>query len=452
MRFNLKVKTMKIKITIAIFVLFSVTIQAQELNFKINGGPSGILYDSAIGNGKLKSGGGIGLGYTYFFSSHWGIATGIDVMYNQNSFELNDLNTITSYEVDDQTSAFEYRVTPSKYKESQHFISAAIPLILQYRTTVTPKTQLYFGFGGKILFPSKQTIKASASELQLSGYYPDLNLIVDDLSSHGFGKVSNWGDKTTVSLQSSFLLSAETGLTFKIKEKIQLYTGVYIDYGLSDLVKETSDLNIVVYNPNGLDNIQSNGIIGNKKMIQESRYLSAGVQLKLGFSLAKDKQQPLQQKTEILSQTPVAATVPEPPIQKQVVETALLKKELTAEERNYIEKQPLAFQEIGNTNVTPELAVRLDQIAKILNSNIDTELNITGYTCDIGTEARNLEIGMQRATNVANYLKNKGIESNRMHLFSKGESEPLVTNTSIENKPLNRRVKLEIMDQLSRGY
>lgn len=443
---------MKIKITLAIFVLFSVTIQAQELNLKISGGPSGILYDSVIGNGTLQFGAGIGLGYSYYFNSHWGISTGIDVMYNQNSFELNDANTITSYQVDDQTSAFEYRVTPSKYKEDQHFISASIPLLLQYRTTVASKTQLYFGVGGKILFPGKQTVKASAAALQLNGYYPDLNLLVDDLPSHGFGKVLNWQDKTTLSLESSFLLSAETGLTFKIKEKTQLYTGVYIDYGLSDLVKETPDLNIVVYNPNGLNNIQSNGTIGNKKIVQESRYLSAGVQLKLGFSLAKDKQQPLLQKAEILSQAQVAATVPEPPIQKQVAKTAPLKKELTVEERHYIEKQPLAFQEIGNTKVTPELAVRLDQIAKILNSNKDTELNITGYTCDIGTKARNLEIGMQRATNVADYLKNKGIEPNRMHLFSKGESEPLVTNTLAENKPLNRRVRLEIIDQLSRGF
>ncbi|MCC9065765.1 OmpA family protein [Flavobacterium piscisymbiosum] len=438
---------MKIKITIAIIVLFSVTIKAQEINIKINGGPSGILYDSNLGEGKLKFGGGIGVGYTYFFSDHWGISTGIDVIYNQNSFELNDGNTITTYEVDDQTSAFEYRVTPSKYKEDQHFISAAIPLLLQYRTAVAYKTQLYFGFGGKVLFPGKQTVKASSSQLQLSGYYPDLNLLVDDLPVHGFGTVNNWQDKTSVSLQTSFLVSLETGLSFTLKEKTKLYTGIYLDYGLSDMAKNTPDQNIVSYNPNGIDNIQAKGVIGNKKIVQESHYLSAGIQIKLGFSLAKDKQQPVQPKTEEITSAMPAQPVQEPSVQKQVVETAPLQKELTIEERNYIEKQPLAFQEIGNTNVTPELAVRLDQIAKILNSNKDTELTITGYTCNIGTEARNLEIGMQRAQNVADYLKNKGINSNRMLLFSKGESEPLVPNTPAENKPLNRRVKLEIIDK-----
>ncbi|WP_433831014.1 OmpA family protein [Flavobacterium anhuiense] len=435
---------MKIKTTIAILLLFNVTIKAQEFNLKINGGQSGILYDSTIGDGKLKFGGGLGVGYTYFFSNHWGISTGIDITYNQNSFTLNNGNTISTYEVDDQTSAFEYQVTPTNYKEEQHFIGIAIPLLAQYRTSIAPNTQFYFGAGGKILFPGKQTVKASASELQLSGYYPDMNLIIDDLPSHGFGKVNNWQDKTTVSLESSFLLSFETGLTFKIKEKTQLYTGLYVDYSLSDLAKDTPSTNIVAYDPNGIDNIQANGTIGNRKIVQGSRYLSAGIQLKLGFLLAKNKQEPAPSKVETMSQTE-APVQENAPVQQNVVETAPAKIELTPTEKTYIEK-PLAFQEVGNTSVTPELATRLDEIAKILNSNNDTELNITGYTCDIGTEALNFEIGMKRAEAVADYLKNKGIKANRMHLFSKGQSEPLVPNVPVENRPLNRRVTLTLID------
>ena len=445
MRSNLKLQAMKIKTTIAILLLSTVSIKAQEINVKINGGPSGILYDSNLGDGKLKFGGGIGVGYTYFFSSHWGIMTGIDAMYNQNSFELKNENTISTYEVDDQTSAFEYQVTPTNYKEDQHFISVAVPLMMQYRTSIASQTQLYFGFGGKILFPRKQTAKASASELQLSGYYPDMNLLIDDLPSHGFGKVTNWQDKTTVSLDPNFLLSVETGLTFKLKEKMQLYTGIYLDYGLTEIAKENANLNIVAYKPTGLDNIQANGTSGNRKIVQESRYFSAGVQVKLGFMLNKNKPEPVQPKEEVVTKTeaPVQET---PPVQQKVVETPPAQKELTPTERTYIEK-PLAFQEVGNTNVTPELATRLDEIAKILKSNKDIDLNITGYTCDIGTEARNLEIGMKRAEAVADYLKNKGIESNRMHLFTKGESEPLVPNVPVENRPLNRRVTLILIDK-----
>ncbi|MBF4516125.1 OmpA family protein [Flavobacterium sp. ANB] len=435
---------MKIKITLAAVILANAIINAQEFNIKISGGPSGIFYDSDSGNGKLNIGAGIGIGYTFFLSENWGISTGIDAVYNQNSFELNDGTIISNYEVDDQTSAFEYRVTASKYKESQSFISASIPLLVQYRTAVSTRSQWYVAAGAKVLFPGKQNIKASAEQLQLSGYYPDLNLLVDDLPVHGFGTTNNWQDKTSVSLQTSFLLSLEMGMSFTLKEKTKLYTGIYLDYGLSDLVKNTPDQNIVSYNPNQIDDIQAQGIVGNKKIVQESRYLAAGIQVKLGFSLHKDKQKPVQivkDEPKIKNAEPVQEYAPV----QQTAQNTEVKNEITVAERNVIEK-PLPFEKVGSTGVTAELASRLDEIAIILKRDKNTELNITGYTCDIGSESRNLEIGMKRAQAVEEYLKNKGIEPHRMHLFSKGESDPLVPNVPTTNRPLNRRVTLLLVD------
>ncbi|MHC0441062.1 outer membrane beta-barrel protein [Flavobacterium sp. 3-210] len=279
---------MKIKIAIAIFLLSS-SIQAQEISIKLSGGPSGILYESSERNGNLKADGGLGIGYTYLLNNHWGINTGIDIFYNQNTFKLNEGTTIKSYEVDDQMTAFEYRVAPKNYQEKQHFVSLAIPVLLQYRTPISNQSQWYLGFGGKVLFPGKQTIKASADELQLSGYYPDINLLIDDLPSHGFGKVNNWQDKTSADLKTSLLVSLETGLTFKLKENLQLYTGIFADYGFSDLVENTENANIVLYDPNGIENTQANGVSGNKMIVQKSNFFSAGLQIKLGFLLKKAK-------------------------------------------------------------------------------------------------------------------------------------------------------------------
>ncbi|WPO78347.1 OmpA family protein [Flavobacterium sp. KACC 22761] len=437
---------MKIKIATALFLLYGLHASAQEITVKLNGGPSGILYDSSIGDGQLKIGGGLGIGYTYFFSNHWGINSGLDFMYNQNSFKLNDGNTISSYKIDDQGSAFEYQVSPKNYKEDQHFMSFAVPVLLQYRTSFASQTEWYLGFGGKILFPGKQKIKASADEIQLSGYYPDLNILIDDLPSHGFGKVTNWKDEASVSLDPTFLISVETGLTFKLKENMKLYTGVYADYGLTNLTNDNPNANIVTYSPSGINNLQAEGVIGNNKVVQETRYFSAGIQLKLGFSLNKSKSQPAEMAQPQNVTESVAPKAEPAPAPQKVPEPATKPKEITAEQRAYIEK-PLAFNEIGNTSVTPELAERLDGIAKILNENNDVELNVTGYTCDIGTEKRNLEIGQLRAQAVADYLKNKGIQNSRIHLFSKGENDPLVPNTPAENKPLNRRVSLVLIDK-----
>jgi len=436
----------KITITIGIFLLYSLHANAQEITIKLNGGPSGILYDSSAGNGELKFGGGLGIGYTYFFSEKWGIGTGLDVMYNQNSFKLNAGTTINSYEVDDQTSAFEYQVTSKNYNEDQDFISFAVPVLLQYKTMFASQTEWYVRFGGKVLFPGKQNVKASADEIQLTGYYPDLNIAIDDLPSHGFGKITNWKDETSVSLNPTFLISVETGLAFKLKGNMKLYTGVYADYGLTDLVKSNSNANIVTYSSNGINNIQARGVIENSKIVQETHYLSAGIQLKLGFSLNKEKSKPVKiTTTEPQSVTETVVQKSESVPQK-APEISEKPKEITAEQRVYIEK-PLAFSEIGSTKVTSELAERLDGIAKILKENEITELNVTGYTCDIGTKERNLEIGKLRAQAVADYLQNKGVENQRIHLFSKGETEPLVPNIPIENRPLNRRVTLNLIDK-----
>ncbi len=292
MSFNLrsmKIKIkMKIKIAIAIFLVCS-SMQAQEVSLKLIGGPSGIIYESSEGNGNLRAGGGLGIGYTYFLNNHWGINTGLDVFYNQNTFKLNEGTTINSYEVDDQMTAFEYRVSPKNYMEKQHFISFAIPVLLHYRTAISSQSQWYLGFGGKVLFPGKQSIKASADELQLSGYYPDMDLLIDDLPSHGFGKVNNWQDNTSADLKTSFLLSLETGLTFKLKENLQLYTGVFADYGFSDLAKNIENTNIVLYDSNGIDNMQAIGVLRNKTIVQKSNYFSAGIQIKFGFSFKKAK-------------------------------------------------------------------------------------------------------------------------------------------------------------------
>ena len=433
------------KLTILFLALFTSTIKAQEFNIKINGGPSGILYDSALGDAKLKTGFGIGLGYTYFISKHWGIVTGIEGQYSQNSFKLNEGTTFTSYEIDDQGSAFEYRTIAKNYKEDQNFFSLAVPILLQYRTNLSTNTGFYLGFGAKALFPGKLKAKANASEIQTSGYYPDLDLVIDNLPSHGFGKVSSWEDSVSVSLSPSILLSVESGLSFKLKENLNLYTGIYFDYGLSDLVKKSQDSNLVTYNPNEVSMIKANGVIGNEKIVQKSNFLSAGLQVKLGFSLKKKNQLPAP--TESGSPT-VQNTVPVKVEQKTeivAVEVTPKKEErISPEDINFV-KQPLGFATIGNTDLSPDILSHLDEIAIILKKDKTSTLEVTGYTCNIGSNEQNLEVGMLRAKSVANYLQEKGIENNRIHLKSKGQTDPLVPNTSEENRIKNRRVSMEVI-------
>lgn len=52
------------------------------------------------------------MGYTYYFTKTWGLTTGFDVNLYRTDFALHPNTTLSSYEVDDQGSGFEYRVSP----------------------------------------------------------------------------------------------------------------------------------------------------------------------------------------------------------------------------------------------------------------------------------------------------------------------------------------------------
>lgn len=431
------------KLTILFLALFSSASKAQEFCIKIDGGPSGILYDSTLGDAKLKTGFGIGLNYTYFISKHWGITTGLEGKYSQNSFKLNQGTTFTSYEIDDQGSAFEYRVNPDNYAENQSFLSLVVPILLQYRIDLSNNTEFYLGFGAKALFPGKLKTKASASEIQASGYYPDFDLILSNLPSHGFGETSNWDDSKKISLSTSVLLSVESGLSFKLKDNLKLYTGIYFDYGVSDLAKKNQYSNLVTYDPYGVSMINSNGIIVNEKIVQKSNFLAAGLQVKLGFSLKNKNQLSIPPES---TQPTVQTSVPENIEPKtEIIEAAPKKAEGITPEDIILVKQPVGFAAVGNTELSAETLAHLDEIVVILKKDTNSTLEVTGYTCDIGSYEKNQEIGMLRAKSVANYLQEKSIENNRIHLKSKGQTEPLVPNTSEENRIKNRRVSMKVI-------
>jgi outer membrane protein OmpA-like peptidoglycan-associated protein len=71
-------------------------------------------------------------------------------------------------------------------------------------------------------------------------------------------------------------------------------------------------------------------------------------------------------------------------------------------------------------------------------------VQLDGHTCDIGTEAYNLDLGKRRAESVQKFLRNNGLSSECVRLSGKGESAPAVPNTSEENRKKNRRVELYI--------
>ncbi len=67
---------------------------------------------------------------------------------------------------------------------------------------------------------------------------------------------------------------------------------------------------------------------------------------------------------------------------------------------------------------------------------------IAGHTCDIGSEANNCRLSWERANAVVDYLVSVGVPEDRLAPMGFGETEPMYSNTSEENRKKNRRVVL----------
>jgi outer membrane protein OmpA-like peptidoglycan-associated protein len=101
--------------------------------------------------------------------------------------------------------------------------------------------------------------------------------------------------------------------------------------------------------------------------------------------------------------------------------------------------------DLGKSVLRPAARVTLDSLAHSLSAPAARTLNITitGYTDSVGSEAYNMKLGMARATSVRNYLASKGVDASRMTADSKGEADPIASNSTAEGRQQNRRVVID---------
>ncbi|UII29466.1 OmpA family protein [Fulvivirga maritima] len=100
----------------------------------------------------------------------------------------------------------------------------------------------------------------------------------------------------------------------------------------------------------------------------------------------------------------------------------------------------------NESNLNNDAKQYLDELVSLLKAHPNTYLEVIGHTDDIGSESANEKIALQRASVVIDYLISKGISQERLKATGKGDKDPLVPNTSDENRAKNRRVEFVIYE------
>jgi len=86
----------------------------------------------------------------------------------------------------------------------------------------------------------------------------------------------------------------------------------------------------------------------------------------------------------------------------------------------------------------------LDSIVEIIRRCPDLRIEVGGHTDDLGSNRTNQRLSERRAATVVNYLTSKGAISRQITSRGYGEDNPIVENSSAENRARNRRIEFTV--------
>jgi outer membrane protein OmpA-like peptidoglycan-associated protein len=98
-----------------------------------------------------------------------------------------------------------------------------------------------------------------------------------------------------------------------------------------------------------------------------------------------------------------------------------------------------------SSNLQPQFYPVLDNVASTLNQYNQTVIEVAGHTDNVGTDAYNQQLSVQRANAVAAYLGGKGVIQQRMMIVGAGETHPIASNDTEAGRQQNRRVEITIV-------
>jgi outer membrane protein OmpA-like peptidoglycan-associated protein len=417
-----------------------------------------------------------GVAYTYFFNSLWGIGTGAGIKLLTGKYELPSLTD--AFQSNDGTDAFEYRFSLNKYSEKQQALSLTIPLMVHFQSG-----KFYAALGGKVALPLSANYKNDLDELQAAGYYAHDDLLLNDPAFMGFGTFSKLSNKADLSLKTAFFVSAEVGLKWRLSDKLYLYTGLFVDYGLNNIRKNETAKTLIEYNYATADAYLPNSILAsgvdNKAFVDKIMPLSAGIKLNLAFVVGKSHQKSVQKAEPTNDYQPEKPSSDETLLETQQTEKAVVERveraEVTRTEKASSEQQlaeqqkveavekaiaqqqyvatvtqveqPVVGYTAGGTALATEMKSELDEKAELLQRYPTAKIIVEGHTCNVGTHESNMQISLRRAEVAKEYLIKKGISADRITTVSKAENEPIAPNDTEENRQKNRRIVLKIVQE-----
>ncbi|MBI4429629.1 MAG: OmpA family protein [Ignavibacteriales bacterium] len=108
--------------------------------------------------------------------------------------------------------------------------------------------------------------------------------------------------------------------------------------------------------------------------------------------------------------------------------------------------QGVNFQKSSATLTEPSEAI-LRKALVALVANPDVNVEIAGYTDNLGNQRRNEELSLARAQAVKDWLVESGIDQRRMSVAGMGIRDPIASNSTAEGRAKNRRIEFHVKNE-----
>jgi len=123
----------------------------------------------------------------------------------------------------------------------------------------------------------------------------------------------------------------------------------------------------------------------------------------------------------------------------------------------YIDISDKLLFKSGKYEITSQAKTVLGKVAAVLKNQPDIEFMVEGHTDNVayrsGVLIDNWDLSVKRATSVVRILqKEYGLDPKKMSAAGRGEYNPVVENTTKENKAANRRTRIVILPQLDQFF
>jgi hypothetical protein len=207
--------------------------KSQSLYFNIGSGFHNLKYDVQNGTQESSMGYTVNLGYNYFFSKNWGFGAGLGLESFQSKATLNYQTSKSS--VDTDGKSFEFRTQYTDWQEKQSILLLDIPLSFIYQKEMSEKLKFQFSIGPKISFAMQSNYKTEGGTIETTGYYPQYNVVLYGMPEHNFTTLTSF-PKKDISLNPVVSAYSNFGGLYKLNNSMDLYAGVYIDYGLTNMI------------------------------------------------------------------------------------------------------------------------------------------------------------------------------------------------------------------------